>query len=187
MEDGVHIRIASISVLVLALTLCAAPPAAAQGELGAGISFLNGEGDSAVGVTVDYSSLFRTIGTGGLGWVADFSLHNNGDAEVRITTFMGGVRYSQQVNDRLTWFGQGLLGLGHLSATGDQADFCDEFDLDCSDNEFAFTPGAGVNVPVGPRLSVRAQIDFVTLFTEGESFNVRRFWFGVSLPLGGNP
>lgn len=179
--------IVTIVALSSVLTLAAAP-AAAQGEFGAGVSILNGEDGTGAGFAVDYSRVFRTFSGGGtLGWVADFSMNDNSDDEIRMTTLMGGVRYSRRATERLTWFAQGLVGLGRVAASGESGDVCDELDLDCSENELAVAPGAGVNVAVGPRVSIRAQIDFLTLTAENDAFNARRFWFGASLPLGAMP
>jgi hypothetical protein len=171
--------------LSLGLSLAAPMPAAAQGELAGGLSFMNGDGGTGTGFVVDYSRPFAPAMPGWFGWVADLSMHD--DDDVRVTTVMGGVRYSRRAGDRLTWFVQGLAGLGRISATGDVADQCDTFDVDCSDNDWAFAPGGGVNVPVGRRAALRGQIDFVTIAAEGASLDVRRFWFGVSLRLGSTP
>jgi hypothetical protein len=171
--------------IACALVLALARPAAAQGKLGAGLSFLNAEGGTGAGLVVDYSKVVATVGGGRLGWLGDVSTHV--DEGIRITTLMGGARYSRMSGEKLTWFLQGLIGMGRFTATGDVGDECDAIEADCSATDLAIAPGVGVDVWMTDRLSLRLQFDLPMILTEVETFNGRRFWFGISLPFGPTP
>lgn len=182
-------RIKSLKIFAssCALVLALAAPAAAQGQLGAGVSFLHDE-ETGTGFTVDYSRVFRPMEPGNLGWVADLSLHNFDGG--RVTSIMGGVRYGRPANERVDWFGQALIGIARSSPTGDLADLCEELedefdeDLGCSSTDLAFAPGVGINVALTPRVNFRAQFDLMFIATPEESTTATRFWFGVSFPIG---
>ena len=184
--------------LGLALLLSTPMTAAAQGTLGAGLSFLGDEGGT--GFTVDYSAPFRTMTNDRtLGWVGDFSFHRNSfdgfgfEGDITNLTFQGGVRIGGPIgtDGRLTWHGQGLVGI--LRSSFDfgvddfTEDFCEEFDIDCDDlgggdseTGFIFTPGAGINYWFNPQTAFRAQFDIPI----GEGGNTTRFWFGISRRMG---
>jgi hypothetical protein len=181
--------------LGLALLLSTPMTAAAQGTLGVGVSFLGDEGGT--GFTVDYSAPFRTMTNDRtLSWVGDFSFHRNGfdtvGFEGNLTNLMiqGGVRIGGPIgtDGRLTWHGQGLVGILRSSFDFGADDFdeeiCDELDLDCdigdSDTSFVFTPGAGINYWFNPQTAFRAQLDLPI----GDGGNTTRFWIGISRRLG---
>lgn len=175
-------------VLAIALILVAPATAAAQGTLGAGLSFLNDDG-TAVGVTVDYSRPIRSLANNrSLGWVGDVSYHRDSEDDLGIDvnysalTVQGGVRVSGPLgqNEKLSWHAQGLAGIFRASADIDGliGDVCDLVDADCDESEtrFIVTPGAGVDYALNGRAALRAQIDFML----GDDISAARFWFGVS-------
>jgi hypothetical protein len=178
--------------LGLALLLVTSVPAAAQGTFGAGLSFLGDDG--GVGVTVDYSQPFKSLANNRtLGWVGDFSFHHNSiggfddfDVSISTITAQGGIRIGGPIgqNQKLTWHGQGLLGIMHANVSADDiiGDLCDDFDVDCdeSDSQFIFTPGAGIDYAFNERTAFRAQIDFPI----GSDASTTRVWFGISQKIG---
>ena len=183
--------------LGLALLLSTPMTAAAQGTLGAGLSFLGDEGGT--GFTVDYSAPFSTMTNDRtLSWVGDFSFHRNNfdglgfEGDITTLTFQGGVRIGGPIgtDGRLTWHGQGLVGVMRSSfdfgVDEFTQDLCDALDIDCdlgggdSDTGFIFTPGGGINYWFNPQTAFRAQLDIPI----GEGGNTTRIWFGISRRMG---
>ena len=147
-----------------ALLLGLAVPAAAQGQLGAGLSFLDSSSTGA-GVTVDYAYPIVPLTRGAVSVVGDFGLNKFDGATV--TSYLGGLRLKYNLNDRVSPFGQFLFGVEH----------CCEF------TDTALQPGFGVDFAINPTLNVRAQVDFRSVRFDGGSTNSQRYTFGVSLPL----
>lgn len=161
-----------------ALLLASALPAAAQ-SLGAGISFLGDEGGT--GITVDYSKPFRTLEKDKtLGWVGDFSFHHNGfeGGSVNVLMIQGGVRINGAINEKVSWHGQGLLGIARASG---HSDLCAEvLGIDCggSDTNLVFSPGGGIDYTFKPNMAARAQLDLPIIFG-GSTNSTTRFWLGL--------
>jgi hypothetical protein len=155
-------------VLGTALLLASAIPAAAQGTLGVGVSFLHEEGFTATGFDVNYSGDISRMDKAAFGWVGDFSLHRSGEFDETVTIYQGGVRYTAMPNETVNVFGQFLLGGWHC----------------CGFTDFVLTPGAGVTVAINPKWNVLAQIDFPLVQDEFDNFNETRFTIGVSTRLG---
>jgi hypothetical protein len=154
-------------ILGTALILASALPAAAQGTLGVGVSFLHDTGVTAPGFAVDYSSAFQSTSKGSLGWVADFGL-NRKDGTTS-TTYQAGLRYNVNAGAKSVVFGQVALGAAHASN-----DFA-------SDTNFVVSPGVGVNIPFSDTAAFRAQVDFPIVKYDGGSNTSTRFWFGVAI------
>ena len=147
-----------------ALLLGLAVPAAAQGQLGAGISFLDSSSTGA-GVTVDYAYPIVPLTRGAVSVVGDFGLNRFDGATV--TSYLAGLRVRGNLNSRVAPFGQFLVGAEHC----------------CGSTETALQPGFGVDFAITPTLNFRAQVDFRTVRYEGDDSNDQRYTFGVSLPL----
>jgi hypothetical protein len=184
--------------LGMALLLSTPMTATAQGTLGVGLSFLGDEGGT--GFTVDYAAPFRTMTNDRtLSWVGDFSFHRNNfdspgfDGNITTLTFQGGVRIGGPIgtDGKLTWHGQGLVGIVRQSfdfgADDLNEELCDLLDIDCevgdSDSTGLFTPGGGINYWFNPQTAFRAQLDIPIGFGEGWGSNTR-FWIGISRQLG---
>lgn len=150
-----------------ALLLATAGSAHAQGTVGAGVSFLHSDGGTANGFTVDYSSVGGAKDKAAVGIVGDFGLSR--DNGVTGTSYLGGVRVAIPGNEKVKPFAQFLLGAEHCCAT----------------TNFAWQPGAGVDIAINANLNVRAQVDFRRVRADGLDFNEQRYTFGVSVPLGG--
>jgi opacity protein-like surface antigen len=166
------------------LILSSAVPAAAQGDLGAGVSFLRDSEETGVGFTVDYAHDIRATDAAAISLVGDLGWNSFDFGST--TSFMGGVRVASRANAQFSPFGQFLIG-GIRSAASD--DVCDDdlaelFDESCSSTNLAFGPGVGVNFAVTPRVNLRAQVDFLFINYEDETDNATRFWFGVVIPVG---
>ncbi|MEO8482417.1 MAG: hypothetical protein ABI634_09430 [Acidobacteriota bacterium] len=149
-----------------AFLLATAAPAFAQGTVGAGISFLHGTGDTAPGVTIDYSNVKPAVDRATVGFVGDFGLNRSNG--VTLTSYQGGVRVGIPGNAKVHPFAQFVVGAEHC----------------CSSTNFTLQPGVGVDIPINETLNFRAQIDFRTVRVDGASFNEQRYTFGVSLPVG---
>lgn len=147
-----------------ALLLALAAPAAAQGQLGAGISFLDSS-DTGAGVTVDYAHPIVPLTKGTISAVGDFGLNKFDGATV--TSYLGGLRVRGVVKPKVVAFGQFLIGAEHC----------------CESTEMALQPGLGIEFAVSPKWNVRAQVDFRTVRSSGNSVNSQRYTFGVSLPV----
>lgn len=171
MEVRVRIRTANRLILGTALALALALPtnALAQSKekpvLGAGLSFLHDDGETATGVTFDLAQTIYTVNKVMIGGVGDLSFNHFDGATAQ--SYMGGVRVSAKA-PRVVPFAQFTVGVEHC----------------CGSSDFAFAPAFGVDVPINAMLSVRAQIDFRTVKLTDSHVNEQRYWFGVSLPLG---
>jgi hypothetical protein len=151
-----------------ALMLATAVPAFAQGTVGAGLSFLHDDGDTATGVTVDYSTAKPATDKATWGLVGDFGLnHFNGGT---VTSYLGGVRVVIPGSAKVKPFAQFVIGAEHC----------------CGVTDLAYQPGAGVDVVISPTLNFRAQVDFRSVRDNGDTFNEQRYTFGVSMPVGGS-
>jgi hypothetical protein len=148
-----------------ALLLALATPAVAQGQLGAGLSFIDGEGGTGTGVTIDYAHPIVPLTQGTIAVVGDFGL-NRFDGET-VTSYLGGLRVRGNLNDRISPFGQFLLGVEQC----------------CDSTDTALQPGFGIDFTVNPRLNVRAQVDFRTIRYDGGNYTDPRYTFGISMPL----
>ena len=147
-----------------ALLLALAAPAHGQGQVGAGISFLDSS-DTGAGVTVDYAYPIVPLIRGAVSVVGDFGLNKFDDATV--TSYLGGLRVRGNVKPKVMAFGQFLMGGQHC----------------CGSTNTTLQPGLGMEIAINPRLNFRAQVDFRTVRADGTSSNSQRYTFGVSLPV----
>jgi hypothetical protein len=172
--------VAKITILT-ALMFALAAPAAAQNRnkpgndaddkplFGVGLSFLHDAGATATGIAADIRLPdFNKSDNFGLGIVGDVGFNHFSGAT--ILSIGGGVRATfKPMNQKLRPFIQVLIGIEHC----------------CGETDLYFSPGGGIDFAINPNLNVRAQIDF--RHVNGPiGFNETRFWFGVSLPLGGS-
>ena len=86
-------------------------------------------------------------------------------------SFLAGPRYVARVHERVSAFGQFLVGDVHAGSGVYSA-------LPTSD-EFAYQPGGGVDVAVAPRWAARFQGDFRAVRDAGTTFNQGRFTAGI--------
>ncbi|MEO7190450.1 MAG: hypothetical protein ABI051_05295 [Vicinamibacterales bacterium] len=150
-----------------------AAPAAAQGQLGAGISFLHDTDNTGVGFTVDYASVVKSARQVDVSLVGDLGWHHFDFGSV--SSYMGGVRVGGKPA-AFSPFAQFLIGATHQSVSDCSA---------CNTTDVSFAPGFGANFAVSPQLNLRAQVDFLRIHNEFDTTNVTRFWFGVVVPVGG--
>lgn len=168
-----RIRTVKAFFLGAVLLLASALPAAAQ-TLGAGVSFLSDEGGT--GITVDYSKPFRTLEKDKtLGWVGELSFAHKGfdDGSVNTLMIQGGVRIGGKIDEKVSWHGQGLIGIARGSSSVDDCSAC-EF----SDTNLVFSPGAGIDYTFKPNMAARAQIDFPIVFASSTNSAVR-LWLAL--------
>jgi len=179
LEVGVRNR--TVKALILGTTFIAglAAPATALAQakdapvVGAGLSFLRDDGETATGVTFDLAQTIHRTGAVAIGAVGDVSFnHFMADATTGATgsaaaSYIGGVRVGGRAQ-RVRPYAQFTVGVEHC----------------CGSSDFAFAPAVGVDIPVNRMLNVRAQVDFRTVVLTDSHVNEQRYWFGVSLPLG---
>ncbi len=171
-------RTVQSAFLAAALLIGSAIPSGAQ-SLGAGISFLGDEGGT--GVVVDYSKPLQRSSDGSLGWVVDFGYNHKGvgndftggNVGFSTLTVQGGVRLTGEAGDKLTWHGQGLVGL-RRSHVDFGAEICDGLGLNCSDgvddNGAVLTVGAALQYALNPTMGLRGQLDIpIAIGDEGGS------------------
>lgn len=106
-------------------------------------------------------------------------------ADLRIHSFMGGIRYSARQNPQIVPFGQALFGLVHGSASiegsttvGGRTFTVDESE---SDSDAAFELGGGVNVSVTDILALRFAASYFRV-VEDDASNSVRFAVGAVFP-----
>jgi hypothetical protein len=146
--------------------------------MAAGYSFLRiTEGD---GLNMPAGWWFSLAGHTGswasiVGEVAGNYKSESGDT-LKLHTFMGGARVNSTRSGAVIVFGQFLVG-GMNFSNGD------------SETHLAIEPGAGIDVPLGDRIAVRAQVGFpmafMSIFDNRETFNTVRVSGGLSFQLGG--
>ena len=109
----------------------------------------------------------------------------NVSADLRVHTFMGGVRFSWRTNPRITPFGQVLIGLAHGSAdvegtttVGNQTFTVNESE---SSSDFGADIGGGVNIRATDRISVRVAGSYFRI-VEDDASNAFRFAAGLVFP-----
>ena len=161
----------------IGLALCAALAATTANAqtLGAGISFVGD--DRGTGVLLDYSApLSSQSGDYTLGWVGEFNYAHKGfgsnflGATGGINTLLlqGGLRATGEMNSKVSWQVQGLVGLMHsgfgTDAAGLNKAVCDAYDIDSSfgvsDNGGVLTIGGGATYSLTDKTGLRAQLDF---------------------------
>ena len=92
----------------------------------------------------------------------------NSDANIKIHTFMGGLRYSFRGNPEVVPFAQVLFGVAHGSMNLEQSVITpgrptatlSESD---SSNEFAFDLGGGVTLPATEKIDLRIGVSYVRI------------------------
>jgi hypothetical protein len=154
-------KIAAPAALVLLFGL--ATPTAAQGRLGAGVSWLD-EAGTGTGMTFDYAHPIVPFTTGTLSAVGDLGF--NWFDGTTVSSYLGGVRYQLSFG-RVAPFGQFLLGAEHC----------------CGATDFAIQPGFGVDITITPLVGFRGQVDFRNVALEGGDLNGQRYTFGISLAI----
>jgi opacity protein-like surface antigen len=198
-EDRMRrLRISVISALAT-LVFAMPQPARAQnnaGEFSAGWRVLHFEEETfsrgwyadalgnltdSLGVVGEVSGHYRTIDETRV--VAGFPV--NVVADLKIHSFMGGIRLSARQNPQIVAFGQALFGLVHGSASfegsttvGGRTFTVDESE---SDSDTAFELGGGVNVRMAENIGLRFAASYFRVIEEGASNSVR-FAVGVVFP-----
>jgi len=128
-------------------------------------------------VTGNYKSINETT--------TDFGVPVTLTADLKLHTFMGGVRFSARQHPRVVPFGQVLFGLARLSASveagataGGQTMTFNESE---SENELAIEAGGGVNIRLTERVGARLGASYVR-FGGDDGGNAFRVGAGVVVP-----
>lgn len=172
-------RILIVPTLTTTFVLLLSLPgtSAAQGTIGAGLSFLRGGGNKARGAQIDYAATVHRMRKFALSAVGDFSLYRQ-DFDVATgtqTLYQGGIRITATNSPRVRPFGQFLVGVWHATFQ------------DFSDNVATFTVDGGVDVPISPRINFRGSIGFPTGHRSGLTHTDVRYTLGLSFPIGATP
>jgi len=176
----VRIRTIGRAVIAATMTFALAAPAAAQGRLGAGISFQRDSDaeETGPGFAIDYSHDLSTNDNGAFAVVGDLGW--NKYEFFKAWTLQGGARYRFTGAGQLEPFAQFLVGRYSY-----RIDDCDS----CGDDGLALTPGFGVDVPVNGRAAVRGQVDIPIVRygpqDDKQTFTYFRVFLGMSFPVGG--
>ncbi|MFZ0821805.1 MAG: hypothetical protein WAM91_17210 [Candidatus Acidiferrales bacterium] len=119
-----------------------------------------------------------------LGFVFDLGTYYNGNVAstgqtLNVTTYLFGPRFSWRKNEKLTPFGQVLLGGGYAGGTlyaGGNSPLG-------AQNSFAMTAGGGLDWKVQPVISIRVfQAEYLrTQFNNGVNFNQNNFRFSAGV------
>ena len=186
-----RLRISVIAALV-ALGFAIPQPARAQnnsGEFSAGWRVLHFEEETfsrgwyadalgsltdSLGVVGEVSGQYRTLEeTAGV------------EADLRIHSFMGGIRFSARQNPQIVPFGQALFGLVHGSASVEGSTTVAgrtlTVDESESDSDAAFELGGGVNVGLSNTFGLRFAASYFRVIEDGASNSVR-FAVGAVFP-----
>jgi hypothetical protein len=178
----------TISALTLSLACLAPASAFAQSAAAAP------KGDIAVSYSVLHDSDLST--TLGVGWVFSGARNVSSvlgivgeaggnyktiqvlgtDLDISVHSFLGGVRLRAQNASKAVPFAQVLTGMSRASASvlGESE----------ASNAFTIQPGAGVDIQLRERMSLRAQGDFRILRSNGENSNEFRVAVGLAFGLG---
>jgi hypothetical protein len=149
------------TVIGVAMLLVAAVPRPAGAqilsprEVSGGYVYLNDSADQILfpagwmaGGTLRLSGWLSALGEGGISTRTTTTFGS--DIHMRVGTVLGGIRAEARLG-RLTEFGQLAAGVVLASATG--------FGETSRNKAFGLQPGAGLDYPLGARLSARAQAD----------------------------
>lgn len=187
-------------VAIVGLLLLAVPQAAraqnGAGEFSAGWQLLHFEEETfsrgwyadavghlggGLGVVGEVGGHYRTIDETRFVAAVPVSV----SANLRIHSFMGGVRLSARENPRIVPFGQALVGMVHGSASveGSTTVGGRTFTVDDSesDSDVAFELGGGVNIGMTDTVGLRLAAEYFRVIEEGAS-NAVRFQVGVVFP-----
>ena len=86
-------------------------------------------------------------------------------------SFLAGPRYVARVHERVSAFGQFLVGDAHASQG--------VYSVLAATDDLAYQPGGGVDIVVAPRWAARFQGDFRAVRDAGTTFNQGRFTAGI--------
>jgi outer membrane protein with beta-barrel domain len=136
--------------------------------------------------------LVAHVGTNSESREATFSnegLVLNANGTARLITFLAGVRLSDRRSSRAVWFGHGLVGLVRTSAqasvTGaDHGIALEETSVTAKTSDVGFQFGGGVNLSLAAHIGLRAGIDSLRVFSDGDSGTAFRVSAGLVVPFG---
>lgn len=162
-----------LGILGFILSVAMTAPAQAQSvAVGAGAL------DGSFGAVVEgATALTRTAANRPLEAFGELGIYS--ESSVRLLSLGGGARVNGTIDEKLSWFGQGQLGILRASVGGDFGDLCDVFGTDCSATDLYFAPGVGINYALDSKKSLRGQFDL--FISDGTA---ARFWVGVNFKLG---
>lgn len=193
-------RVVLGGLLLLALPVSSAAQGAPRAEFSAGWRLLqamdfDGETDETfpagwyADIAVNVTDVVGLVGDVGGAYksfeesVTMGGIRVDATADLKIHTFMGGVRFNARRNPRVTPFGQVLFGLARADAKVEVTSTGQGFDFDESDseNEFAIEAGGGVNLRLTDAIGVRAYGSYIRIGTE-DGGNGFRFGAGLVFP-----
>lgn len=168
-----QVRSLKLGLFGFVLAVVMAAPAQAQ-SVAVGIGSLDG----AFGVVVDGSKPMKQTASGrALSLVGDFGWYS--ESAVNFLSLGGGLRAHGKIDDKLSWHGQGIVGILRTSLDGGIGDLCDAVGVSCSGTDLYVAPGVGVEYALDAKKALKAQLDI--FISDGSG---ARFWFGMAFKLG---
>lgn len=191
----------SAGLIAFGLPRAADAQSSPKGELSFGYQFLDsvqsvGDGSYPVGWYVDvagnvtpsvtavaefggnYKSIFAGVPSGGV--VA------NGDVDMRVHQFLGGVRLSSRASQTVVPFGQLLIGAFHSAVTSSATTATIDGQVfhasgSGSETNVAFQAGGGTGIFLTKTIGIRFGVDYLCVYRVGKCANMIRLGAGLDL------
>lgn len=173
--------LAALLLVVPAAAMAQSAPADAKGDIAVSYSFLH-DSDLATNFGVGWvfsgarhlNPVFSIVGEAGGNYKTMQVLGT--DVDLSVHSFLGGVRLRNENSSKAVPFAQVLSGVSRASAS--------VLGASAAGNAFTIQPGAGVDIQLRERMSLRAQGDFRILRSDGENSNEFRVAVGLAFRLG---
>ena len=137
--------------------------------------------DDAFAIVGDVAGAYKSID----GTETALGVTVSSNADIKIHTFMGGLRYSSRRNPKIVPFAQVLFGVARGSLDLEQsvtvAGRTTSLSESDSSNEFAFDIGGGVTLPATERIDVRVGASYLRIGAD-DGGNAFRVSVGVVYP-----
>jgi len=126
--------------------------------------------NSRFGIAGDFSGQY--------GNVTEFGI----DVGTSIHSFLFGPRFSSRTSDRITLFGQAMVGVSRIAANVPLGQIPGVGGISVGTTGLALAGGGGVDASISKKLAVRVfQGDFIHIRAEGEASNIFRISAGLVL------
>ncbi len=163
-------RLAFVVVCLLVLSL---PTAARAQQPELGVSYSYGRITNGDGLNLPGGFLVSIAGGGRESpWLVGEiggNFRSERGVTLKLFTVQGGVRFFSSTGEGLRPFAQFLVGFANLRAGGG------------SSNKFSLEPAAGVDMPIGQGIALRAALGLPIVVAEGENLKVLRINIGIVL------
>jgi hypothetical protein len=138
-----------------------------------GVSYSYGRITNGDGLNLPAGFLVSVAGTGRQSpWLVGEiggNFRSERGVTLKLFTVEGGVRFFSRTDEGLRPFAQFLIGFASLRLGGG------------SSNKFSLEPAAGIDMPIGQAVALRAGIGVPIIVTEGENLKLLRINLGIVL------